>query len=85
MLRLLALRQRQLLAALQTRGHAAIEAIRLETPEDEAVARRQAAGSAAQARAHPEWSSLNGRRVGGSERQEQIDALAELLESGRGE
>ncbi len=36
-------------------------------------------------RAHPEWSSLNGRRVGGSDRQEQIDALAELLESGRGE
>ncbi|MFO8212450.1 DUF3482 domain-containing protein, partial [Pseudomonas aeruginosa] len=33
-LRLLALRQRQLLAALQARGHAAMEAIRVDSPED---------------------------------------------------
>ncbi|VFT45005.1 GTPase SAR1 [Pseudomonas aeruginosa] len=76
----------QLLAALQTRGHAAVEAIRLETPEDKQWARKASCRKrCAKARAHPEWSSLNGRRVGGSDRQEQIDALAELLESGRGE
>ncbi|WP_134607603.1 DUF3482 domain-containing protein, partial [Pseudomonas aeruginosa] len=84
-LRLLALRQRQLLAALQTRGHAAIEAIRLETPEDKQWREGKLPEALRKARAHPEWSSLNGRRVGGSDRQEQIDALAELLESGRGE
>ncbi|TEC98262.1 DUF3482 domain-containing protein [Pseudomonas aeruginosa] len=84
-LRLLALRQRQLLAALQTRGHAAVEAIRLETPEDKQWREGKLPEALRKARAHPEWSSLNGRRVGGSDRQEQIDALAELLESGRGE
>ncbi len=84
MLRLLALRQRQLLAALQTRGHAAVEAIRLETPEDKQWREGKLPEALRKARAHPEWSSLNGRRVGGSDRQEQIDALAELLESGRG-
>ncbi len=84
-LRLLALRQRQLLAALQTRGHAAVEAIRLETPEDKQWREGKLPEALRKARAHPEWSSLNGRRVGGSDRQEQIDALAELLESGRRE
>ena len=75
----------QLLAALQTRGHAAVEAIRLETPEDKQWREGKLPEALRKARAHPEWSSLNGRRVGGSDRQEQIDALAELLESGRGE
>ena len=39
-LRLLALRQRQLLAALATRGHAATTAIQLDDPRDEACALR---------------------------------------------
>ncbi|MEG7362362.1 GTPase/DUF3482 domain-containing protein [Pseudomonas citronellolis] len=79
-LRLLALRQRQLLAALQTRGHAAMEAIRVDSPEDKQWREGKLPEALRKARAHPEWSTLNGRkRVDKSERQEQIDALAQQL------
>lgn len=79
-LRLLALRQRQLLAALQARGHAAMEAIRVDSPEDKQWREGKLPEALRKARAHPEWSTLNGRkRVDKSERQEQIDALAQQL------
>ncbi|KSW25343.1 MULTISPECIES: GTPase/DUF3482 domain-containing protein [unclassified Pseudomonas] len=79
-LRLLALRQRQLLAALQARGHAAMEAIRVASPEDKQWREGKLPEALRKARAHPEWSTLNGRkRVDKSERQEQIDALAQQL------
>lgn len=79
-LRLLALRQRQLLAALQTRGHAAMEAIRVASPEDKQWREGKLPEALRKARAHPEWSTLNGRkRVDKSERQEQVDALAQQL------
>ncbi len=79
-LRLLALRQRQLLAALQTRGHAAMEAIRVDSPEDKQWREGKLPEALRKARAHPEWSTLNGRkRVDKSERQEQVDALAQQL------
>ncbi len=79
-LRLLALRQRQLLAALQTRGHAAMEAIRVDSPEDKHWREGKLPEALRKARAHPEWSTLNGRkRVDKSERQEQVDALAQQL------
>ncbi|PWU28438.1 DUF3482 domain-containing protein [Pseudomonas sp. RW407] len=79
-LRLLALRQRQLLAALQARGHAAMEAIRVDSPEDKQWREGKLPEALRKARAHPEWSTLNGRkRVEKSERQEQVDALAQQL------
>jgi len=79
-LRLLALRQRQLLAALQTRGHAAMEAIRVASPEDKQWREGKLPEALRKARAHPEWSTLNGRkRVDKSECQEQVDALAQQL------
>ena len=79
-LRLLALRQRQLLAALQARGHAAMEAIRVDSPEDKQWREGKLPEALRKARAHPEWSTLNGRkRVDKSERQEQVDALAQQL------
>lgn len=81
-LRLLALRQRQLLAALQARGHAAMEAIRVASPEDQQWREGKLPDALRKARAHPEWSTLNGgKRVEKSERQEQVAALAtQLLE-----
>ncbi|MEL7940526.1 GTPase/DUF3482 domain-containing protein [Pseudomonas delhiensis] len=79
-LRLLALRQRQLLAALQARGHTAMEAIRVDSPEDKQWREGKLPEALRKARAHPEWSTLNGRkRVDKSERQEQVDALAQQL------
>ncbi|MEM8258395.1 SPFH domain-containing protein, partial [Morganella morganii] len=44
---------------------AAVEAIRLETPEDKQWREGKLPEALRKARAHPEWSSLNGRRVGG--------------------
>src|SRR5690606_21687363 len=75
-LRLLALRQRQLLDALAARGHAAQDAIRLESPQEKAWKEGKLPKPLSVARAHPEWSSLNGRVRGEEERQRLIDALA---------
>lgn len=76
-LRLLALRQRQLLAALASRGHAAQQAIRLENPQDGTWRNGKLPEALYKARAHPEWSSLNpGARLEQAERQVQIVALA---------
>ncbi|WP_375741017.1 GTPase/DUF3482 domain-containing protein [Pseudomonas boanensis] len=77
-LRLLALRQRQLLAALDARGHAAFEAIRLKTPEDKLWREGKLPAALGKARAHPEWSSLNmGAELEQADRQGQVAALAE--------
>ena len=75
-LRLLALRQRQLLDALATRGHAAQQAIRLESPQEQAWKAGKLPKPLSAARAHPEWSSLNGKVRGEEDRQQLIDALA---------
>lgn len=76
-LRLLALRQRQLLAALASRGHAAQQAIRLENPQDGTWRNGKLPEALHKARAHPEWSSLNpSARLEQAERQVQIVALA---------
>ena len=80
MLRLLALRQRQLLAALQTRGHAAVEAIQVQSPEDRQWREGKLPEALRKARAHPEWSGLNGRlRSEKTERQEAVAQLASQL------
>lgn len=79
-LRLLALRQRQLLVALAARGHAAVEAIRLEAPQAQDWCTGKLPAPLTRARAHPEWSSLNpGARLEQAERRAQVGALAENL------
>ncbi|MDE3737201.1 GTPase/DUF3482 domain-containing protein [Pseudomonas resinovorans] len=79
-LRLLALRQRKLLAALDARGHAAFEAVRIDTPEEKQWREGKLPAVLAKARAHPEWSSLNpGAELEQAERQGWVATLAEGL------
>ena len=76
-LRLLALRQRQLLHALNARGHAAMGSIEVATPQDKTWREGKLPDALGKARAHPQWSSLNGhKRLNQSERDEQIEQLA---------
>ncbi|WP_312713459.1 GTPase/DUF3482 domain-containing protein [Stutzerimonas nitrititolerans] len=79
-LRLLALRQRQLLAALAARGHAAMDAIRLDAADDKAWRAGKLPEALQRCRAHPDWSSLNpAARLQDGERQAALEALqAEL-------
>ncbi len=82
-LRLLALRQRQLLAALSARGHAAVEAIRLDAPQDQAWREGKLPEALQRCRAHPEWSSLNtGARLQDGEREVALEALQRELAVG---
>lgn len=75
-LRLLALRQRQLLLALDQRGHAAMEAVQVATPQDKTWREGKLPEALSKARAHPQWSSLNPHaKLNQAERQEQIEAL----------
>ncbi|AYC31088.1 DUF3482 domain-containing protein [Pseudomonas cavernae] len=79
-LRLLALRQQQLLQALEARGHAAQEAIKLSAPQESSWRSGKLPEALGKARAHPQWSALNpGARLEQAERQEQIAALAQRL------
>lgn len=79
-LRLLALRQRQLLQALNLRGHAAMDSIRIATPQDKTWREGKLPDALSKARAHPQWSSLNPQaRLSQAERQELIERLAEEL------
>ncbi|MHC5350672.1 GTPase/DUF3482 domain-containing protein [Metapseudomonas furukawaii] len=76
-LRLLALRQCQLLQALDARGHAAFEAVRVETPEERQWREGKLPSELSRARAHPEWSSLNpGAELEQAERQAEVAQLA---------
>ncbi|WP_312244979.1 GTPase/DUF3482 domain-containing protein [Stutzerimonas nitrititolerans] len=79
-LRLLALRQRQLLAALAARGHAAMDAIRLDAADDKVWREGKLPEALQRCRAHPDWSSLNpAARLQDGERQAALEALqAEL-------
>jgi small GTP-binding protein len=75
-LRLLALRQQQLMAALDSRGHAAQNSIRLNEPDEKTWREGKLPEALNKARAHPQWSTLNpGARVNQTERQEQLEAL----------
>lgn len=79
-LRLLALRQRQLLQALEVRGHAAMESIKLTAPLDKTWREGKLPEALHKARAHPQWSSLNpGAKLNQSERQEQVEGLAKTV------
>ncbi|MBD2839464.1 GTPase/DUF3482 domain-containing protein [Pseudomonas sp. JM0905a] len=76
-LRLLALRQRQLLQALDARGHAAFEAVRIDTPEEKQWREGKLPAVLGKARAHPEWSSLNpDAQLEQAERQGHVATLA---------
>ncbi|MDH4871728.1 GTPase/DUF3482 domain-containing protein [Pseudomonas sp. BN515] len=76
-LRLLALRQRQLLQALDARGHAAFEAVRIDTPEEKQWREGKLPAVLGKTRAHPEWSSLNpDAELEQAERQGQVATLA---------
>lgn len=76
-LRLLALRQRWLLDALERRGHAAIHPIELKDPDT----RRWRSGALhrtlEQARHHPEWSALNPEFQPQRARAQAIEQLAD--------
>ncbi|MGB6213755.1 GTPase/DUF3482 domain-containing protein [Pseudomonas mandelii] len=79
-LRLLALRQRQLLHALNARGHAAMDSIQVATPQDKTWREGKLPEALNKARAHPQWSSLNPQaKLSQAERQEQVEVLAQQL------
>jgi hypothetical protein len=79
-LRLLALRQRLLLAALASRGHAATTAIHLDPPQEQNWREGKLPEALRKARAHPEWSSLNpAARLEQGERQAQVARLTQEL------
>ncbi|MFF7061800.1 DUF3482 domain-containing protein [Pseudomonas sp. NPDC008258] len=75
-LRLLALRQQQLMVALDSRGHAAQDRIRLGELDEKAWREGKLPEALVKARAHPQWSTLNpGAKLNQAERQEQLEAL----------
>lgn len=79
-LRLLALRQQQLLLALENRGHAATQVLKLPQPEQKAWQSGALPGELSHARAHPQWSSLGGQRPSQqAERQQVVSQLASKL------
>ena len=80
-LRLLALRQQHLLLALDSRGHAATQAVRLGQLQDSQWREGKLPGALRTARARPEWSSLNpGARLDQVERLEQVERLAKDID-----
>ncbi|MDR6710425.1 small GTP-binding protein [Pseudomonas hunanensis] len=79
-LRLLALRQQQLVQALERRGHAAQDSIRLAPADEKSWREGKLPEALGRARAHPQWSSLNpGARVNQTERQEQLELLVSQI------
>ena len=79
-LRLLALRQRQLVLALDQRGHAAMDSIKVDTPQDKGWREGKLPEALSKARAHPQWSSLNPHgKLSQAERQEQVELLAQKV------
>ena len=79
-LRLLALRQGQLLDALAARGHAATATLRLDSPSDAQWRDEPLPEPLRKARAHPQWSSLApGSFRDGAERQDALEQLASQL------
>ncbi|MFK3941302.1 GTPase/DUF3482 domain-containing protein [Pseudomonas monteilii] len=79
-LRLLALRQQQLMVALDHRGHAAQGSVQLDALDEQTWRKGKLPEPLLKARAHPRWSTLNPE--GNSrleERQEQVERLAQGL------
>jgi len=78
-LRLLALRQRQLIEALERRGHAAREPLKLDHPEDEAWRKGPLPEALKEARSRPEWSALGERYEDSDRRKRVVRELAKTL------
>ncbi|HDS1683989.1 TPA: GTPase/DUF3482 domain-containing protein [Pseudomonas putida] len=79
-LRLLALRQQHLMVALDSRGHAAQDRIRLGEVDEKAWREGKLPEALIKARAHPQWSTLNpGAKLNQAERQEQLEALVSQI------
>ncbi|MBF8776165.1 GTPase/DUF3482 domain-containing protein [Pseudomonas fulva] len=79
-LRLLALRQQQLMVALDHRGHAAQDSIRLGQLDEKTWRQGKLPEPLVRARAHPQWSTLNpGAKPNQAQRQEQLEALVQQL------
>ncbi len=80
-LRLLALRQRQLIDALERRGHAAREPLRLGLPDDEAWRKGPLPEALKEARSRPEWSALGKHYEDSDRRKRVLHELAKTLAS----
>jgi hypothetical protein len=80
-LRLLALRQRQLIEALERRGHAAREPLRLDLPDDEAWRKGPMPDALKEARSRPEWSALGKHHEDSDRRKRMLLELAKTLAS----
>lgn len=80
-LRLLALRQRQLIEALERRGHAAREPLRLDLPSDDAWRKGPLPDALKEARSRPEWSALGKHYEDSDRRKRMLLELAKTLAS----
>lgn len=78
-LRLLALRQTRLLAALDQRGHAARAPVQLDSPAEQHWRDGPLPAALQRARAHPQWSGIGQRRSEERERQQAVQALVQEL------
>ena len=79
-LRLLSLRQLQLLNALEQRGHAAQDKILLSLEQTQQWQEQALPEVLDKARSHPRWSSMNPEyRAASNERQAAKQALTQLL------
>jgi len=78
-LRLLALRQRQLIDALERRGHAAREPLKLALPDDEAWQKGPLPDALKEARSRPEWSALGKHYEDSDRRKRTVHELAKTL------
>jgi hypothetical protein len=78
-LQVLALRQLALARALARRGHAAQTPLRLDADAEQAWRRGKLPEALNDARAHPAWSSLNGKAGASARRQQACDAIAASL------
>lgn len=78
-LRLLALRQRALLHALEARGHAAVAPSRIDNGDTDPWRDDRLPMPLRQARAHPHWSRLSDRSEDSPARREAIQSLAASL------
>ncbi|CUI44250.1 GTPase/DUF3482 domain-containing protein [Achromobacter kerstersii] len=80
-LRLLALRQRQLIDALERRGHAAREPLTLRLPDDDAWRKGPLPEALKEARSRPEWSALGKHYEDSDRRKRVVRDLAKTLAS----
>ncbi len=79
-LRVLVVRQLQLITALENRGHAAMKRMQYNTGEQQSIWSDGLPSPLRKARAYPEWSSLYGEASFDDTRSVAIDELSEILQ-----